>query len=76
MRNVLEGVLHRLAGAPPTSESERLRQRASGYLREVDGWRYSHPTRHEREALMKRVLALHDEVARLEQTSRAVEGVA
>ncbi len=77
MRDSLEGVVCRLAGLPPSPGGEVLRVRAGDYLQQARGWRYSCPTRHEREALMQRVLALLAEVAKLERemSSRLMEGV-
>ena len=69
MRDVIEVVLRRLTVLPPSRDGEVLRVRAGDYARQADGWRFSRPTRHEREALMKRVLTLHAEVAKLESRS-------
>jgi hypothetical protein len=67
MRDALENVIRRLAALPRSADGDVLCLRAEDDLAQVRGWQYSHPTRYEREALMKRVLALHVAVANLEQ---------
>ena len=59
-----------LSTLPTSPEVEALRVRAIQYARAVDGWTASPPTSEERDKLMKRILKLHVEVARLERASR------
>jgi len=60
-------VLRRLSLLTPSPEVEGLRRRADDYLHEAKGWGDAMPTVQERDGLMKRVLGLHVEVARLER---------
>jgi hypothetical protein len=46
---------------------DALGARAQEYLRVPDGWNVMPPTAEERDRLMKRVLRLHVEVAKLER---------
>jgi hypothetical protein len=67
VKDAIEIVVRRLSALPASPEVEELRTRAQDYLREADGWSTSPPTVEERERLMKRVLKLHVEVAKLER---------
>ncbi len=68
-RAAIEIVLRRLAAMAPSPEVDELRLRAEDYLQQAQGWAHTKPTVEDRESLMKRVLALHVDVARLERQS-------
>lgn len=64
-------VLRRLAALPSAPrEVEELRAKAVGYLQETDAWPTTPPTVEEREKLMKRMLKVHVDVAKLERRSQ------
>jgi hypothetical protein len=67
VKAAIENILHRLSALPPSAEVETLRGRAVAYLGETDGWTPSQPTVEETEQLMRRVLKLHVELAKLER---------
>lgn len=69
-REAIEIVMRRLAVMPPSPEIDELRAKAEHFRREVDGWAVAAPTAEARDKLMKRVLKLHVEVARLERATR------
>jgi hypothetical protein len=65
--DAIEVVSRRLSALPASREVEALRARATECRRETDTWRTSPPAAAERDKLMKRVLNLHVEVAKLER---------
>jgi hypothetical protein len=65
--DAIDVVLHRLSVLEPSHEVEDLRLKAGDCLHQLDGWQYSEPTTEQREALMKRVLALHTVLAKIER---------
>jgi hypothetical protein len=67
VKEAIEDVLRRLSALASTPEIDGLRALAEGYLREAGAWSASHPAAEEKERLMKRLLKLHSEVARLER---------
>jgi hypothetical protein len=67
VREAIDVVLRRLEGVAPSDKTERLRAWAHECLQETDRWSASPPTTRERDTLMKRVLALHVEVTKLER---------
>jgi hypothetical protein len=67
-KDAIEVVLRRLGALPASPEVEELREKAEDYLKQVQGWQHSKPTAEEREELMKRVLKLHVEVAKIERS--------
>jgi hypothetical protein len=67
VRDAIKVVQRRLAAPPPSPEVEELRARAEVYRLEAEAWKVSSPTAEERERLMKRVLSLHVEVAKLDR---------
>jgi CheY-like chemotaxis protein len=71
VRNAIDILLQKLSVLPPCEEVDALFSTAGNYLREAEKWRTSPPTAHDREALMKRVLALHVDLARIERARRA-----
>jgi len=58
-------VLRHLGEHPDGAEARELRDKALGYIEEVAMWSTAKPSVEKREALMKKVLALHVEVKRL-----------
>jgi len=68
VRDAIEVVLRRLSTLPPSPEVEELRLRAEDCLQQANGWAHQAPTVEQREAVMKRALALHSAVARLERS--------
>ena len=67
VKQAIDVVVRRLSALPTSPEVEALQQQAEKYLREADAWTASHPVAQEKERLMKRVLKLHVEVAKLER---------
>jgi hypothetical protein len=67
VRDAIEIVVRRLSTLPPSREGEELRAKAEEYLRGAEGWTAATPAAEESERLMRRVLELHIEVARLER---------
>jgi len=65
----LDVVLRRIAGLQPSLRADELRTAAEGIRAEARGWHATPPSVAEGERVMKRVLALHVEVAKLEQSS-------
>jgi len=70
-RDALDIVLRHLEAMAPSPKVEELRARAAEYLRELDGWKVSPPATADKDKLMKRVLKLHTEVAKLEREGPA-----
>jgi hypothetical protein len=68
-RDAIEIVLRRLSVMAPSPEVDGLRHRAEDYLQQAQGWAHTKPTVEDRERLMKRLLALHVDVAKLERQS-------
>jgi hypothetical protein len=63
----IDVVLRRPLALPPSPEVEQLRAKAEECLNETDGWKVLPPTNDERDKVMKRVLKIHVEVAKLER---------
>jgi hypothetical protein len=63
----IENVLLRLAALPPSPLADSLRSQAEAYRRETDDWTSASPSAQDKERLMKGVLKLHVEVAKLEK---------
>ena len=68
--DAIDVVLRRVSVLPPCPEVDALLSRAARYLGEAEKWRTAPPTVQDRETLMKRVLALHVELARIERGKR------
>jgi hypothetical protein len=66
-RDAIGVVLRRLSALPPSPEVEQLRLKAGDCLQQAQGWQHSKPTVEQRETLMRQVLKLHIEVAKLER---------
>jgi hypothetical protein len=60
-------VLRRLSTLRSSPDVEDLRLKAESHLQKAQLWPHSKPTPEEREMLMKRVLAIHVAVAKLER---------
>jgi hypothetical protein len=58
-------ILRHLAEVPDGAEARVLREKALDCIQEVATWRSASPSAEIREAMMKRVLALHVEVRKL-----------
>jgi hypothetical protein len=67
VRKAIAVVLRHLESLPPSDGKQQLRGLVQDCLREADGWATTRPADREREALMKRLLALHVAVTRLER---------
>jgi hypothetical protein len=67
IRDATEIVMQRLSALPASPQLEELRLRCDDYLQQAQGWLHKAPTVEERERVMKRVLGLHVEVAKLER---------
>lgn len=65
--DAIDVIVRRLSVLHPSPEVEALRAQAEEYMREADSWTSCHPVAREKEALMKRLLKLHVEVAKLER---------
>jgi hypothetical protein len=67
VKDSIDDIVRRLSALPSSQDTDALRARADEYLREQDAWSPSRPSPMEKERLMKRVLALHLDVAKLER---------
>jgi hypothetical protein len=74
IREAVEVVLRHLASVPPSERTAQLQARLRDCVQETEMWSAAWPTRRELDALMKRVLALHTEVTKLERQAFAGEG--
>jgi len=64
--NAIDVVLRGLSALEPSAEVDALRGRVEVCSRQAERWRGAPPTVEEGERVMKRVLQLHVEVARLQ----------
>jgi hypothetical protein len=67
VRDAIDVVLRRLSTLPSTLEIEELRKKAEDFRQETDGWTSAPPAAEESGKVMKLVLKLHLEVAKLER---------
>jgi len=67
VQDSIEVVMRRLSSLPDGPEVEALGLKAAYYIQQARGWERKLPTVEQRETLMKRVLALHVEVAKIER---------
>jgi hypothetical protein len=67
IREAIAVLLRHLASLPPSDRSEELRARIQDCTREVEQWSASPPTDRDHDGLVRRLLALHVEVTRLER---------
>jgi hypothetical protein len=63
--NALRVTMRCLQEIPSSPEADKLRRRALAFEREAEKWPSTAPSNYEREAMMKQVLVLHMEVAKL-----------
>ncbi len=69
VREAIAVVLRHLERLPPSDRTERLHAWLDDCRQEVEHWSDSPPTDREGETVMKRVLALHVEVTKLERAA-------
>jgi hypothetical protein len=67
VRDAIDIVLRRLATLPSSPEIDELRKRAEDVRLETDGWTSAPPSAEESGRIMKLVLKLHVDVAKLER---------
>jgi hypothetical protein len=67
VRDAIDIVLRRLTTLPSSPEIDELRTKAEGFRLEADGWTNAPPAAEESGRLMKLVLKLHVDVAKLER---------
>jgi hypothetical protein len=67
VRDAVDVVLRRLSTLPASPEIDELRKKAAGCRVEVEGWTTAPPAAEDRDRLMKLVLKLHVDVAKVEQ---------
>jgi hypothetical protein len=67
VREAIEGVLRRLEQLLPSKTTDELRAWVHDCWQEVERWGASQPTDREQDLLMKRVLALHVAVTKLQR---------
>jgi hypothetical protein len=67
VRDAIDVVLRRLSTLPWSHEIDELGAKAEDFLREADGWTSAPPSVEESGRLMKLVLKLHVDVAKLER---------
>lgn len=70
VREAIDVVLRRLERLSPSDKAEQLHVWVQECLEETDQWNASPPTPRDREVLMKRLLALHVAVTKLERDAR------
>jgi hypothetical protein len=69
--HAIDVLLQRLSALSPNPEVQALEATARHYLREAEKWDAAAPTALDRETLMKRVLGLHVDLARMERAKGA-----
>jgi hypothetical protein len=67
VREAIDVVLRHLECLPTSDRVEQLRAWVLDCIQETEQWRASPPTAREREGLMKRLLALHVAVTKIER---------
>jgi hypothetical protein len=67
VRQAIDVLFRRLEGLSPSPAAEELRAEVRDCMRKAGEWTASPPPDRERDGLMKRVLALHVELAKLER---------
>jgi hypothetical protein len=67
VQDAIDVVLRHLECLPTSDRAELLRAWVQDCMRETEQWSVSPPTDREREGLMKRILALHVAVTKLER---------
>lgn len=74
IREAIEVVLRHLESMPPSERTTQLQARLQDCVQETEMWTFAWPTRRELDAIMKRVLALHVEVTKLERQALVADG--
>ncbi|MGO9839244.1 MAG: hypothetical protein ACLP1X_34110 [Polyangiaceae bacterium] len=74
IREAVEVVLRHLECLPPSDAREQLRSRIQDCAQDAEMWSASWPTPREMDVLMKRVLALHVEVTKVERAAAGPKG--
>ena len=65
--DAVDVVLRRLSTLPTSPEIDELRKKAEAFRIDVEGWTAAPPAAEDRDRLMKLVLKLHVDVAKLER---------
>jgi len=66
VQQAIDVLLRHLDALPPSDRADHLEACVRECVREAELWRFSPPSDRERERLMKRLLAIHLDVVRLE----------
>ncbi len=74
IREASEVVLRHLERLPPSDRRDQLCASVQECMQETEMWSVSSPTIRELDVLMKRVLALHIEVTKLEHHALVADG--
>jgi hypothetical protein len=74
IREAIDVVLRHLERLPSSDTTERLQLHLQDCMQETEMWSTALPTRRELDAVMKRVLALHIEVTRVEREAAGTRG--
>lgn len=74
IREAADVVLRHLECLPACDSTEQVRARVQDCMQEAEMWSASWPTQRELDALMKRLLALHVEVTKLEHRAALAMG--
>jgi hypothetical protein len=70
VKDAIDDILRRLSALPSSAELLAVRGRCEDAARESETWTESQPPRKAKEELMRRMLDLHHEVARLEREAK------
>ena len=70
VKEAIDDILRRLSALPLSAEVSEIRVRCEHVARESETWSGEYPPRKEKEDLMRRVLDLHHDVARLEREAK------
>jgi len=76
LREAIDVVLRHLEALPPTDLTEQLRTRVQDCAQDAEMWSASWPTARDMDVLMKRVLALHVQVTKVERSAALADGAA
>ncbi len=68
VEDAIDVILRHLDGLPPSDQADRLREDVHECIREAGQWTASQLSDTQRDALMKRVLALHTAVTAIERS--------
>jgi len=68
LEDAIDVILRHLDGLPPSGRADHLREEIHGCIRQAGEWTASQLTDPQRDALMKRVLAIHTEVTAMERS--------